>query len=126
MTSPLISIVDDDDLFRRATEALVRSLGFRAWSFESAESFLRSPLVEETRCLILDIQMPKMSGLDLQDHMSTAGLQIPIIFITGHPDEALKARALSAGAICFLSKSVDLRGPRLAHWLQIALNQPRT
>jgi FixJ family two-component response regulator len=120
---PLISIVDDDDLTRAAMEDLVRSLGFSARTFASAESFLQSPSVAETRCLILDVQMPKMSGVDLQDHMSQRGIDIPIIFITAFPHEAIKARALNAGAICFLHKPLDLQGPRLLDCIYAALNR---
>jgi FixJ family two-component response regulator len=120
---PLISIVDDDDLMRTAIEDLVRSLGFSARTFASAESFLQSSSVAETRCLILDVQMPKMSGLDLQDHLSQRGIDVPIIFITAYPDEATKARALNAGAICFLYKPLDLQGSRLVHCLNAALRR---
>ena len=77
--TPLISIVDDDDLTRAAMENLVKSLGFSARTFASAESFLESAAsVAETRCLILDVQMPEMSGIDLQDHLSQRGIAIPI------------------------------------------------
>src|SRR6516165_12039669 len=106
---PVISIVDDDDLTRAAMENLVRSLGFSARTFASAESFLQSSSVLETRCLILDVQMPKMSGVDLQDHLSQKGFDIPIVFITAHPDETIKARALNGGAIGFLRKPLDFQ-----------------
>jgi FixJ family two-component response regulator len=89
----------------------------------SAESFLQSSSVAETRCLILDVQMPGMSGLELQDHLSRLGSEIPIIFITAYPDESIKARALSGGAICFLHKPIDLRGPRLVDCLYTALDR---
>jgi FixJ family two-component response regulator len=119
---PLISIVDDDDLTRAAMEDLVKSLGFSARAYASAASFLQSTAsVAETRCLILDVQMPEMSGVDLQDHLSRRGIDIPIIFITAYPDEAIKARALNAGAICFLHKPLDLQGPRLVDCLYAAL-----
>jgi FixJ family two-component response regulator len=121
--TPLISIVDDDDLTRAAIESLVKSLGFSARTFASAESFLQSSSVSETRCLILDVQMPKMSGVDLQDHLSHSGFDIPIIFITAYADETVKARALNAGAICFLHKPLDLRGPRLVDCLYAALGR---
>jgi FixJ family two-component response regulator len=120
---PLISIVDDDDLSRAAMEDLVRSLGFLACTFDSAGSFLRSTAVAETRCLILDVQMPEMSGIDLQDHLCQRAIDIPIIFITAFPDEATKARALNAGAICFLHKPLDLHGPRLVDCIYAALNE---
>jgi len=120
---PLISIVDDDDLTRSAIESLVRSLGLGAHTFASAESFLQSSLVAKTRCLILDVQMPKMSGLELQDHLSHLGFEIPIIFITAYRDETVKARALNAGAICLLHKPLDLQGGRLVDCLYAALNR---
>jgi FixJ family two-component response regulator len=124
MEAPLVSIVDDDALFRGATETLVKALGFRTCAFPSAESFLQSPFMLETRCLILDIHMPEMSGLELQDHLSDLGLAIPIIFVTGYSNEASRAQALNAGAVCFLRKSVDLQGQRLADCIQVALGPP--
>ena len=102
--NPLISIVDDHSLTRAAIEDFVRSLGFSARTFASAESFLQSSSISETGCLILDVQMPKMSGVDLQDHLSQKGFDIPIVFITAHADETIKARALNGGAIGFLRK----------------------
>jgi FixJ family two-component response regulator len=122
--TPFISIVDDDDLSRTAMEDLVRSLGFSARAFSSAESFLQSSSVAETRCLILDVQIGKMSGVDLQDHLSDSGFDIPIIFITAYRNETVKARALDAGAICFLYKPLDLQGPRLTECIYAALGRP--
>lgn len=122
---PLISIVDDDELFRSAVEKLVKSLGLAARTFSSAESYLQSSSVEETDCLIADIQMPKMSGLELQEHLSHLGSDIPIIFITAYPDGAVKAKAMNAGAVCFLHKPIDLQGRRLADCLQDALSRTR-
>jgi FixJ family two-component response regulator len=119
----LISIVDDDDGIRGAIEALVRSLGLATRTFASAETFLQSSSVAETRCLILDVHMPGMSGLELQEHLSRLGSEIPIIFITAYPDETIKARALSAGALCFLHKPIDLRGRRLLDCLYTALDR---
>ena len=120
---PLISIVDDDDMTRAAMEHLVRSLGFSPRTFASAESFLQSASVAETRCLILDVQMPKMSGIELQDHLSQRGINLPIIFITAYPDEATKERALKAGAICFLHKPSELWGPQILDCLYAALSR---
>ena len=120
--TPLISIIDDDDLTRAAVETLVRSLGFSAHTFASSESFLQSSSLVETRCLILDVQMRKMSGVDLQDHLSNNGFDIPIIFLTAYRDETVKARALNAGAICFLHKPLDLQGRRLIDCLNAALS----
>ncbi len=122
--NPVISIVDDHPLARAAIKGFVRSLGFSARTFASAESFLQSSSsIAETGCLILDVQMPKMSGLDLQNHLTQNGFDIPILFITAHPEEAIKARALSAGAIGFLRKPLDFQ--ELANCLHAALGRGR-
>ena len=121
--TPLISIVDDDEWLRGALEALVRSLGFATRTFASAEVFLQSSVVGETRCLILDVQLPKMSGVELQHHLSHLGFEIPIIFITAYPDERVKARALNGGAICLLHKPIDLQGRRFVDCLHAALDR---
>jgi len=120
---PLISIVDDDDLFRTAVERLVRSLGFSACTFPSAESYLQSSMVKATHCLIADVQMPNMNGLELQEQLARLGYDIPIIFLTAYPDDAVKARALNGGAICFLHKPLDLQGQRLVDCLREALDR---
>ena len=120
---PLVSIVDDDDLSRASMEELVRSLGFPVRTFASAALFLRSTAVAETRCLISDVQMPEMSGIKLQDHLSQHGVDIPIIFVTAFTDESIKERALNAGAICFLHRPSDLQGPRLRDCIHAALNR---
>jgi FixJ family two-component response regulator len=122
---PLISIVDDDDLFRTAMETLVKSLGLTARTFASAESYLQSSWVKKTHCLITDVQMPNMSGLELQERLSHLGFDIPIIFITAYPDEAVRTKAINAGAVCFLHKPLDLQGPRVADCLQAALSRPK-
>ena len=122
---PLISIVDDDDLFRAALEKLVKSLGLTARTFASAESYLQSSWVKETDCLIADIQMPNISGLELQERLSHLGFDIPIIFITAYPDDAVRTKAMNAGAVCFLHKPLDLQGPRMADCLRAALSRPR-
>lgn len=122
---PLISIVDDDDLFRLAVEKLVKSLGLAARTFASADSYLKSKWVKETHCLIADVQMPAMSGLELQEHLSHLGFDIPIIFITAYPDDAVRTKAMNAGAVCFLHKPFDLQGRRLADCLQAALSRPK-
>jgi FixJ family two-component response regulator len=101
---PLISIVDDDDALRNSLDDLIRSFGFRAEGFPSAEAFLSSNPGRETACLILDVRMPGMNGLDLQRQIVAANLRIPIIFITSHADDAARARALEAGAVAFLYK----------------------
>jgi FixJ family two-component response regulator len=104
---PIISIVDDDDAVREAMKLLMRSLGYHASTFGSAEDILKSEQVPDTSCLITDLQMPGLSGLDLQDRLIARGDRIPIIFLTGYPDENVRARAMKAGAVAFLSKPVN-------------------
>ena len=116
---PVVSIVDDDASIRLATDRLVRSLGYAAHPFASAEEFLESPRLADTRCLILDVQMPGMSGVELQERLLTEGRQIPIIFVTAFPEERSRQRALRAGALCFLSKPLD--APTLIQYLNQAI-----
>ena len=104
MTKNLISVVDDDDSVCRTTTLLIESLGFRAAAFESAESFLRSGPLNDTSCLIVDVQMPGMNGLQLQSHLAASGCGIPIIFITAYDDKESRQRAIQAGAVAFLGK----------------------
>ena len=120
---PLISIVDDDDTVRAATESLVRSLGFKTRTFASAESFLQSSSLSGTRCLILDVQMPNMGGIELQDHLCKLGFKIPIIFMTAYPDESVRQRALQAGAVGFLLKPFEVYGQRFVNCLHEALKK---
>ena len=101
---PLISIVDDDEGIRQALKSLIDSVGFRAEVFDSGEKFLNSPYLSQTDCLIADVRMPGMSGLELQDRLSAAGRSIPIVFISAHDDREARARGLRAGAIDFLQK----------------------
>lgn len=101
---PLISIVDDDDALRTSLDDLVRSIGFRTQGFPSSEAFLSSNQARDTACLILDVRMPGMNGLDLQRQIVAANWRIPIIFITSHADDDAQARALEAGAVDFLYK----------------------
>jgi FixJ family two-component response regulator len=100
----LISLVDDDASVRSSTTLLIESLGFRAAAFESAESFLESDQLHETSCLILDIQLPRMNGLQLQSHLAAAGHAIPIIFITAYDGKESRRQAMQAGAVAFLGK----------------------
>ena len=104
MSSASIAIVDDDKAVREAMKTLVRSLGYNASTFGSAEKFLNSEQVDDTSFLITDLHMPGLSGLDLQDRLIARGHRIPIIFITGYPDDTVRARAMNAGAVAFLSK----------------------
>jgi FixJ family two-component response regulator len=100
----LISVVDDDGSIRRTTTFLIESFGFRAAGFESAVDFLKSDALCGTSCLIIDVQMPGMNGLQLQSELAAAGCRIPIIFITAYDDKAYRERAMKAGAVAFLSK----------------------
>ena len=86
----MIVVVDDDETVRNATQSLVRALGYRASTFASADEFLTSEQISNASCLITDLQMPGLSGLDLQDRLIAQGHRIPIIFITGHPDETAR------------------------------------
>jgi FixJ family two-component response regulator len=99
-----IAIVDDDQSVREAATNLFRSMGFPVVAFASAEEFLDSDSVESTSCLVLDVQMPGMGGLRLQSHLASAGRHIPIVFVTGYPDEGVRTKALASGAVCFLTK----------------------
>jgi FixJ family two-component response regulator len=101
---PLISIVDDDDGVRQALKSLIDSVGFRAEVFGSGEEFLKSAFLWQTDCLIADVRMRGMSGLELQERLSAAGSSIPIVFISAHDDNEARARGLRAGAIDFLQK----------------------
>jgi FixJ family two-component response regulator len=100
----MISILDDDESVREATKGLVRSLGYAAATFASAEEFLESDRLHDTSCLIADVQMPGLSGVELQDRLTAAGNRTPIIFVTAFPEERIRARALAGGACGFLSK----------------------
>ena len=104
MSKNLISVVDDDASVLRTTTLLIQSLGFRAAGFQSAELFLKSGQLHETSCLIVDVQMPGMNGLQLQSHLAAAGYKIPIIFITAHDNKESRQQALQAGAVAFLGK----------------------
>ena len=99
-----ISVVDDDESTRKSTTLLIESFGFQAAGFESAESLLKSGQLGETLCLIIDVRMPGMNGLQLQSHLASAGRKIPIIFITAYEDRESRQRAMQAGAVAFLAK----------------------
>jgi FixJ family two-component response regulator len=101
---PLLSVVDDDESIRESLPDLLREFGFAARAFSSGQEFLSSDCVGETRCLILDIAMPGMTGLDLQQELNRLGQEIPIIFITGQRDEGVRTQAFIQGAVKFLHK----------------------
>jgi FixJ family two-component response regulator len=101
---PLITVVDDDEAIREALQSLLRSVGLRAEMFASAEDFWHAGQLQGTDCLIVDMRMPRMSGLELQQRLAAAHCPIPLIFITAHGDAKTRARALRAGAVAFLDK----------------------
>ena len=101
---PLVSVVDDDESVRESLPDLLRELGYSARAFSSAEEFLASDSVRETRCLILDIAMPGMAGPDLQQELTSRGQEIPIVFITAQADETVRARSIEQGAVDCLFK----------------------
>ena len=100
----LLSVVDDDEMLRESLPELLREFGFAARAFSSGQEFLSSNYVDETRCLILDVAMPEMSGLDLQQELKRRGQAIPIIFISGQKDEDVRKQAFRQGAVRFLYK----------------------
>ena len=104
MARKLISVVDDDESIRRSTGLLIESFGYRAAAFESAEGFLRCSQLRDTSCLIIDVQMPGMNGLQLQSQLAAEGCGIPIIFITAYDDNDSRRQAMQAGAVAFLGK----------------------
>ena len=117
----MISIVDDDESVRESTKTLVRSFGYNAWAFASAEEFLNSDLAA-TKCLILDVHMKGLSGIDLQQRLIAEGRRTPIIFMTAFPDERIRRDALDAGAIAFLSKPFS--DDKLSSCIDSALARP--
>ena len=103
----LIAIVDDDPSVRRGLQRLIRSAGWKAETFASAQEFLDRPLAISPNCLVLDLQLPGLSGLDLQQRMADLGLDIPVVFLTGQGNIPASVKAMKAGAIEFLTKPVD-------------------
>lgn len=120
---PVISVVDDDVSLRMATVRLLKAMGFTARAFASAPEFLSSPKIGETSCLIADVAMPGMSGLELQEQLIAQGWSIPIIFITAYPEERIRRQAMTRGAIDFLTKPFDEL--RLLECVERALKQRR-
>ena len=103
----LVSIVEDDQYFRESMRRLMRSLGYDVEAFSSAADFLASPRLIETTCLIADVHMPAMTGVELYRHLIKAGYAIPTILVTAYPDDVDRARALNDGVVCYLRKPVD-------------------
>jgi FixJ family two-component response regulator len=103
----LVSVVEDDQYFRESMRRLMRSLGYNVEAFSSAADFLASPRLIETTCLIADVHMPAMTGVELYRHLIEAGYTIPTILVTAYPDDVDRARALNDGVACYLRKPVD-------------------
>lgn len=103
----LVAIVEDNQPFRESMQKLIALLGYTAESFPSAASFLASPFVAKTACLVADVNMPGMTGPELHRHLRDAGYKIPTILVTAYPDEVIRDRALKEGVVCYLSKPVD-------------------
>jgi FixJ family two-component response regulator len=122
-TLSVISVIDDDASVRAATNNLLSSHGYMVRTFASAEDFLRSAPPDDCSCVVADVQMPGMSGLDLLNHVRIRGNDVPFIFITAFLDESVRARALKVGAICFLAK--PFAGPVLIGCIETALNRDR-
>jgi FixJ family two-component response regulator len=121
---PLIAIVDDDVSVREAMMSLMRALGFLTEAFPCAEDFLKSDGVQRTSCLITNVRMPGMSGLELHRRLVALGKPIPTVLITAHPDERVRARAQKAGILCYLTKPFD-EGDLLG-CIRSALDQSKT
>jgi FixJ family two-component response regulator len=103
----LISIVEDDQPFRESMKKLMTALGYTVEAFPSAADFLVSPLLAETKCLVSDVQMPGMTGIELHRHLLATGRRIPTILVTAYPDEVARKRAFKDGVVCYVAKPVD-------------------
>jgi FixJ family two-component response regulator len=103
----LVSVVEDDQFFRESMQRLMRSLGYTVEAFASAADFLASPCVVETTCLIADVHMPAMTGVELYRHLVNAGYAIPTILVTAYPDDVDRAQAVKDGVVCYLRKPID-------------------
>jgi FixJ family two-component response regulator len=121
MTPILISVVDDDASVRKTTKLLIESFGYRAVVFESAETFLKSGQLNDTSCLVVDVQMQGMNGLQLQSHLASEGCSIPIIFISAYGNKEYRRQAMQGGAIAFLDK--PFRDEKLLKNIRSALKQ---
>ena len=117
---PVVFVVDDDLSIRDALTSLIRSVGLRVETFESAEVFLESGSLDNTSCLVLDLQMPGMGGLGLLRHLAESDTRIPVIIVTAHGDDDMRQRTLQIGAMAFLEKPV--RGPALLEAIRSALS----
>jgi|SRR5262245_25410760 len=107
MKKPFVSVVDDDQLFRESMGRLMRSMGFAVESFSSAADFLASPRLSEATCLIADVHMPAMTGIELYQYLIKAGRKIPTILLTAYPNDEDRAHALKDGVVCYLPKPIN-------------------
>ena len=119
MKKQLVSVVEDDPFFRESMRRLMRSLGYTVEAFPSAADFLKSHRLSETGCLIADVHMPAMTGIELYRHLLDAGRAIPTILVTAYPNDVDRARALNDGVVCYLRKPVDEKD--LTRCLRVAL-----
>ncbi len=122
--APVVFVVDDEPLVRGALKSLLRSVGLEAQTFATAQEFLRTAPPDVPRCLVLDVRLPDLSGLDVQQRLSKTSIDMPIIFITGHGDIPMSVRAMKAGAVEFLTK--PFRDQDLLDAVQRAIQQDRT
>jgi FixJ family two-component response regulator len=123
MTQPMVFVVDDDASMRGAVSNLIRSVGFQVEAFTSAQEFLASTRPDTPCCLILDVRLPQVSGLDIQAELTKAEIHIPIIFVTGHGDVPMSVKAMKAGAVEFLTK--PFRDQDLLDAVKVALERSR-
>ena len=121
MSQAMVSIIDDDPLAREGIRELVESLGYKARAFVSAQDFLQSGAIATTACVITDLQMPGLNGLELQEGLRARGYHTPVILITAYPNEKHRSRAMNAGAIGFLSKPFEEQ--TLVEWLTAAMKR---
>ena len=124
MKKQLVSVVEDDRFFRESMRRLMRSLGYTVEAFPSAADFLASPRLNETACLIADVHMPMMTGIELHRHLIEAGRAIPTILVTAYPNDVDRSRALNEGVVCYLRKPVDEQ--HLSRCLRAALTSGET
>jgi FixJ family two-component response regulator len=122
-TEPVVFVIDDDEMIRDGIQSLIRSVGLRVKTFASAQDFMSAKREDAPACLVLDVRMPGLSGLDLQREMSNAGIRIPIIFITGHGDIPMSVRAMKEGALEFLTK--PFRGQELLDAVREGVDRDR-
>ena len=120
---PIVFVVDDDPSVRRSIERVIQSTGFKVETFQSAAAFLQRPRSDGPACLVLDVRLPGLSGLDLQRELTNAGIQLPIIFITAHGDIPMTVRAMKGGAVEFLTK--PFRTEHLLHAVRSAIERDR-